>query len=138
MDGRCLFQDYGEGEDGEDMEGDGEGEDEHEETEKEKEGFESLAPEDGPEDEGEELKEDEQQPQVQQYDTLLCFFLPVALFVLEGQHHLPGMPCLWPLLSPPPPPLPAFFVLLPSFFVRSFRSCATALFCTFLLLFLLR
>ena len=46
-------------------EGDGDGEDENgEDGENEKEGFESLAPEDAAEEEGEELKEDEQQPQV--------------------------------------------------------------------------
>eukprot|EP00903_Cladosiphon_okamuranus_P014927 g13820.t2 len=57
-------EDDGGGEDGKDMEADGDTEDKNDgEIENEKEGFESLAPEDDPEGKGEELEEDEQQPQ---------------------------------------------------------------------------
>lgn len=68
-----LRQDDGEGEgedgneeDAKDMDGKDEDDDNGEEGDKDKEGFESLAPEDvdAAEEEGEELKEDEQQPQV--------------------------------------------------------------------------
>lgn len=61
---RDVFgQDVGDEGEGDDDAKEGEGDDEDEEG-KEKEGFESLAPKkDGEEEEGEDLMEDEQQPQ---------------------------------------------------------------------------
>lgn len=79
-----LGQDGGDEEckegEGDDDAKDGEGDDQDQDEEgKEKEGFESLAPEKDGEEEGEELMEDEQQPQVRQLCRTIVLEVEVVL-----------------------------------------------------------